>query len=498
MLPKFKVRKPTPSDRPKFLYPHAHWRMTPREKLPKSPLNPTDFYGDSCSRRKVTLEGSEHFIKLLPPRARCVCGGTFPGPKTPPSQVTPGTFSEATLQPTHAPPRRLKSINSNYSLPAIAFELHLVRYHSDSKHMLSQRTQYLNDLARRILTATYPTPLGALDEWKLALIPAKLLAINSRKLSRRKSLPPTYQVLWREHSRTINSRIRDVEQLIRIRSSGWMFTERDDDATVLEGSDPLADRQGDFPTDSDASNMGDPAIHPLPQTSQQTSAQLDQPSAAQPSLVGNLTPLGDSQNRCLECGAPKPLLLAQCASVDAQTFSLNSPSTPSATTPSGAPPPPAMTSVFEPTPPAPKLLHPVGSIVVAPPSPPPAPSAPDTAPSRKSRRSSAPYPEPSTRRLRPAGNHLPKAQATASRRKTHPFAPEPITKTSAKGNAPQAHAPSSTVQPDVTQTDAAVLLAETVVTQTRYQLRSHKRSANEGSTSNSHHPDERSSKRRHV
>jgi hypothetical protein len=489
-LRKFKLEDPRSSE-PKFLARHTHWRVMPREKLSKSPLNPTDSYGDSYSRRKVTLEGSERYVKLQP----------APGLALPLGQVVPppGLFSEATLQPVHAPPPREKSINSNYNLPAIAFELDLVLGYLNSKLQHSRHIGSIDILTRQIVTSAGPTRLGVLDEWKSTLIPAKLLAINSQKLNRRKSLPSKYQTIWREHSELINSKIRDVEQLIKIRSSGSISARQDGGSTVLEGSDPLGYWQGDFPTDSDASNMGDPAIHPLPQPNQQASAQL-QPSAAQPSSFDILPPLGDSQTGFPECNAPRPLPLAEGTSVDAQTSNLDSSSTASATTPLGAPLLPATASMSKSNTPDPELLHPVGSIVVAPPSPSPTSSVPsevpDIASTRKARRSSAPYPETSSHCLSTTDSLLLGAQATMSRRKSYP---ESIIKASkVKINASQAHAASSTIQPQAAQTDTAALLKETIVTQTRYQLLSHKRSADGDSAPNTQHPDERSSKRRRV
>jgi hypothetical protein len=137
--------------------------------------------------------------------------------------------------------------------------------------------------------------------------------------------------VWNKHSEMINSRVKQVERLIDF--LGYMFLEPDDDAsTVLAGSDPLPDRQGDFPTESDASNTGNSAIHPRPQPGEQVSEQLDHASPVQLSSVDDLTPLGDSQTGCFECSTPSLLPSAQYASVVIQTSSPESSPTLGATT----------------------------------------------------------------------------------------------------------------------------------------------------------------------
>ncbi|KAG8720520.1 hypothetical protein FRC08_018954 [Ceratobasidium sp. 394] len=440
LLPKFGPSRPSfalppefnpqAAERPKQRQPptlrrHTQWRLTAYAKLAKSRLNPTGSRPDLPSRRNVTLLGSEDFVRLdlsyLPPRTLRPFGAIVLG--STPEQCTiappPRTFSEATLQAMFPPPplrkRRLPKRRADGTL----FEEQLARW-SDSKYMLRAWGGDLDKVIAMILrtdTGVRPVSPELVADWENDLAPLRAFITNCSNLAERKSdIRPANTRARLDHVLSVMPKLKEIEEMIRERSSP---------APKQANSPP--DNQGDPPLDDTETTLGSPQSpsHPLsahPSSGDEVALPVRPPTAC------------SEQSRATQATDRAP-----------------SPPTPSATSEPGTPKPELSLDAADAT-----IAAPTSPVL----SPPPAAS--EVPPSLKPRRRSAPYPEPSSRRLRSADS-LAESSSTPNVN-TQPAAPK------AKRRASRGQGSSPAIQASTTP-------APTVTSQSFYHLRSRKRAA---------------------
>ncbi|KAG8718814.1 hypothetical protein FRC09_012056 [Ceratobasidium sp. 395] len=174
----------------KPLVRHTHWRLTPSEKLPLSPLNPTATRARLLSRKNITLCGSEDRVEFdnsyLPPQTLRPFGQILPGSTPEQCTIAPPnrTFSEADKQPNYAPPPCVKPKVPRRRLDEITAECCLAQSALNSCELLETWVRGAEEMTESIRNA-YNTGLVSSDkitEWRAELAAHCALLTNLCKM----------------------------------------------------------------------------------------------------------------------------------------------------------------------------------------------------------------------------------------------------------------------------------------------------------------------------
>ncbi|KAG9122855.1 hypothetical protein FRC07_000590 [Ceratobasidium sp. 392] len=210
-------RLPKPLDR------HTHWRLTPSESLPGSPLNPTTTRANMLSRKNTTLLGSEDHVTLqmpdpsdqpLPPSSEQVTGSTSQQCRIAPLLCA---FSKDNPQPKYPPPPYLKNQFSTRKLDGTLFEQHVAQACLGSKARLQEWNRRVGTLTQRILKVRNAGPVfpELLDLWNWKLDSHKALMVNARNTIGRKSYAhPEFSALLEGSRNLIKPKLRNIEDMI--------------------------------------------------------------------------------------------------------------------------------------------------------------------------------------------------------------------------------------------------------------------------------------------
>ncbi|KAG9127372.1 hypothetical protein FRC07_014536 [Ceratobasidium sp. 392] len=226
---------------PSLLKRHIQSRLTPYEKLPVLPLNPTSSRPNLRSRKNITLDGSEDFVQLDCSHLDAQLSSSVQA------------FSGTTRQPMYPPPPRRKKMVLSLGLNGILFEQKTAQNHLDSDYMFQCWEHSIKRLSRAVQSSRKAGSVSPelLAQWKHKLVRHRCLMRNLLNVLARETDKNNPFYIGRDaYFRSIAPKFRWIRKTVNDLSSptetvGQVSSSADpQDAPQLEGAEvPQSDVQ---------------------------------------------------------------------------------------------------------------------------------------------------------------------------------------------------------------------------------------------------------------